>query len=53
MPIIPLTCPSCGANLTVDSFKDAAICEFCGKPYVVKDAIVNNYINMTVGRRQY
>ncbi|MBQ3129218.1 MAG: leucine-rich repeat domain-containing protein [Clostridia bacterium] len=45
MPLIPLDCPSCGANLTVDSNKDAAICEYCGKPYVVKDAIVHNYIN--------
>lgn len=45
MPLIPLDCPSCGANLTVDSNKDAAICEYCGKPYIVKDAIVHNYIN--------
>ncbi|MBQ7566109.1 MAG: leucine-rich repeat domain-containing protein [Oscillospiraceae bacterium] len=44
MPIIPLTCPCCGANLTIDSEKDAAICEFCGKPFIVKDAIVQNYI---------
>ena len=50
MPLIPLACPSCGASLTVDSSKDAAICEFCGKPYIVKDAIVNNYINMTVSQ---
>ena len=44
MPIIPLTCPCCGANLTIDSEKDAAICEFCGKPFIVKDAIAQNYI---------
>lgn len=50
MPIIPLSCPSCGASLKVDSEKDAAICEFCGKPYIVKDAIVNNYINMHIGQ---
>lgn len=50
MPIIPLTCPSCGANLTVESSKDAAICEFCGKPYIVKDAIVNNYINLNINQ---
>lgn len=50
MPIIPLSCPSCGANLKVDSDKDAAICEFCGKPYIVKDAIVNNYINMHINQ---
>ena len=44
MPIIPLTCPNCGGSLEVDSDKDAAICKFCKKPYVVKDAIVQNYI---------
>ena len=44
MPIIPLTCPNCGGNLKVDSAKDAAICEYCGKPFIVKDAIINNYI---------
>jgi len=44
MPIIPLKCPSCGGQLTVDSEKDAAICNYCGNPYVVKDAIVKNYI---------
>lgn len=45
MPFIPLECPYCGGNLTVDSDKEAAICEFCGKPYIVKDAIVQTYIN--------
>ncbi len=44
MPLVPLKCPSCSASLTVDSSKDAAICEFCGSPYVVKDAIINNYV---------
>lgn len=45
MPIIPLICPSCGESLRVDSNKDTAICDYCGRPYIVKDAIVNNYIN--------
>lgn len=44
MPIIDLTCPNCGGTINVDSDSDAAICEFCGKPYVVKDAIIKNYI---------
>ena len=48
MPLIPLSCPNCGGNLTVESSKDAAICEFCGKPYIVKDAIVQNYINNVI-----
>ena len=45
MPLIPLTCPNCGGSVTVDSNKESAVCEFCGKPYIVKEAIVQNYIN--------
>lgn len=48
MPIIPLECPSCGANLSIDSEHDAALCNHCGKPFVVKDAIVQNYINNVI-----
>ena len=44
MPIIPLKCPYCGGSLTVDSEKDAAICDFCRQPYIVKDAITKQYI---------
>ena len=44
MPIIPLSCPFCGGSLTVNSEHDAAVCSFCGKPFVIKDAIVNTYI---------
>ena len=45
MPLIPLTCPCCGGNITVNSDHDAAVCSYCGKPFIVKDAIVQNYIN--------
>ena len=48
MPVIPLECPSCGSNLNIDSNENAAICNYCGKPFVVKDAIVQNYINNVV-----
>lgn len=48
MPIIPLDCPSCGGNLSINSDDSAAICNFCGKPFVVKDAIVTNYIKNVV-----
>ena len=44
MPIIPLTCPNCGGNLTVDSSLEAAVCSHCKKPYIVKDAVFQNYI---------
>ena len=53
MPIIPISCPSCGASLRVDSNKDAAICDYCGKPYIVKDAIVSNYINNVTYKNNY
>lgn len=48
MPIIPLDCPACGANLNVDSNIDNWTCNYCGKPFVVKDAIVNYYIKNDV-----
>jgi len=48
MPLLAGTCPSCGGNIKVNSEERAGICEFCGKPFVVEDAInvyntVNNY----------
>ncbi|WP_051688912.1 leucine-rich repeat domain-containing protein [Butyrivibrio sp. AE2032] len=46
MPVIPLECPSCGADLRIDSDESATICIHCGKPFVVKDAIVENYIKL-------
>ena len=40
-------CPNCGANIKVDSNKDAAICEFCGTPFIVEKAVENYNINIT------
>lgn len=48
MPIIPLKCPNCGGSLSINSEKDADICEYCKEAFVVKDAIVNNYISYVV-----
>ena len=42
MPLVQAKCTNCGASLEVDSTKDAAICPFCGTPYIVEKAI-NNY----------
>lgn len=42
MPLVQAKCTNCGANLEVDNTKEAAICEFCGTPYIVEKAI-NNY----------
>ena len=46
MPVIPLECPSCGIGLRIDSDDKAAICSSCGKPFVVHEAIVQNYIKI-------
>ena len=40
-------CPNCGAMLDVDPSKEAAVCQYCGTPYIVKKAIQNYYINIT------
>lgn len=48
MPIIPLKCTSCGANIQVNSDNDAALCEACGTPFAIKEAIIQNYINNVV-----
>lgn len=42
MPIVNAKCTNCGANLTVDEVKDAAICQYCGSAFIVEKAI-NNY----------
>lgn len=42
MSLIQAKCTNCGANLEVENTKDAAICPFCGTPYIVEKAI-NNY----------
>ena len=42
MPLVPARCTQCGAALTLDPSQDAAICPFCGTPFVVEKA-VNNY----------
>ena len=50
MPVIPLECPSCGTELRIDSAESAAICKHCGKPFVVNDAIVLNYIKLVTAQ---
>ena len=39
MPLVQAKCENCGAHLKVDPSLKAAICEHCGAPYIVKDAI--------------
>lgn len=47
MPFVQAKCPECGGILAVDNDQKAAICQFCGKPYIVEEA-VNNYITYNV-----
>jgi len=42
MPLVPAICTHCGAQLNVNSEKDAAICSYCGSAFIVEKAI-NNY----------
>ena len=41
MPLIKAQCTNCNGLLQVDSSKDAAICPYCGTPYIVEKAINN------------
>ena len=42
MPLTKAQCTNCGANLEVDSSKEAAVCPYCGAAYIVEKA-VNQY----------
>ena len=43
MPFVPAICTQCGAKIEVDNTKDAAICQYCGTPFIVEKAI--NFYN--------
>lgn len=42
MPLVKAQCPNCLGVLDIDSTGEAAICPFCGTPYIVEKAI-NRY----------
>lgn len=42
MPLVAAKCTQCGGVLEVDSTHDAAICKYCGTPFITEKAI-NNY----------
>ena len=42
MPFVQAKCPECGGMLAVDNSKKAAVCQFCGEPFVIEDTIINN-----------
>lgn len=43
MAIKPAICTQCGGKLEIDDNLDAAICKFCGTPFIVEKAINNFY----------
>lgn len=53
MGFVQAKCPNCSGFLAVDSTHDAAVCQFCGTPFIVEKAInnfniTNNIENMNV-----
>ena len=40
--LVPGVCPQCGGQLEVDPKQEAAVCSYCGTPFIVSKAI-NNY----------
>lgn len=48
LPLVEAKCPNCGANLSIDDSKEAAVCEYCGTPYVVEKAIQGAISNSTI-----
>ena len=44
MSLVPAKCTCCGATLTLNPAQDAAVCPFCGTPFVVEKAIRHYHI---------
>lgn len=42
MSLVQAKCPNCGGDLTIDGKEKAAVCPYCGKAYIVEEAI-NGY----------
>ena len=48
MHLVPALCPQCGGALDVDPNQEAAVCKFCGTPFITEKAIQNyNITNVT------
>lgn len=49
MPLVPAKCPECGGLVEVDNEKRAGLCQHCGQPFVIEDAIqtFNTYYQTT------
>ena len=42
---VPGVCPKCGGQLEVDPTQEAAVCKYCGTPFIVDKAIQNYNIS--------
>lgn len=53
MSLVPARCPQCGGILEVDETQEAALCRYCGTPFITEKAIhqyitnVNTTVNQT------
>ena len=41
MSLVAAKCTQCGAELKVDNTQEAAVCKYCGTPFIVEKAINN------------
>lgn len=48
MGLVPAKCPNCGAGIKVDPDGKAAICEYCGTPFIVEESIKNYYVTQNI-----
>ena len=39
--LVPAVCTQCGGQLEVDPTQEAAVCKYCGTPFIVEKAIQN------------
>lgn len=45
--LVPAKCTNCNAALNIDPNQDAAVCPYCGMPYIVEKAISNYDISVS------
>lgn len=41
LKLVPASCPKCGGQIQVDPSQEAAVCQYCGTPFIVDKAIQN------------
>ena len=51
MGMVPAICTQCGAQINVDNTKETAICEHCGTPFIIENAVSKNSINNSINNK--